>query len=179
MRPAFTMQSYRERLEDMFLEAMRQLYRYHVEVTDRVLSTAENLTDSEFTSVVVPGQLPVRDTLVHMVDAETCHFKWLDGSMGRDESFNRKFPVENYPDVAALRSFWSEVSGETAAFIASMSSDADLERVCTWTRPGGTVREREVWRVMLHVANHATQHRSEVAMMLTALGHSPGDLDML
>ena len=33
--------------------------------------------------------------------------------------------------------------------------------------------------MMLHVANHGTQHRSEVAAMLTGFGHSPGDLDVL
>jgi uncharacterized damage-inducible protein DinB len=33
--------------------------------------------------------------------------------------------------------------------------------------------------MMLHVANHGTQHRSEVAAMLTGFDQSPGSLDLL
>jgi uncharacterized damage-inducible protein DinB len=41
----------------------------------------------------------------------------------------------------------------------------------TWSYP--------LWQQLLHQVNHATQHRSEAALLLTRLGFSPGWLDLL
>jgi len=45
--------------------------------------------------------------------------------------------------------------------------------------PGGRERTMMLWDMMVHVVNHGTQHRSEAAMALAAMGRSPGDLDFL
>jgi uncharacterized damage-inducible protein DinB len=114
-----------------------------------------------------------------MMDTQLVHFSWIDGSMSRDESFARQFPPEDYPDIAAVRRFWQRVSGETADFLMTIASDSDIGRVYTRTVRDGSLQSRYLWEVMLHVVNHSTQHRSEVAVMLTAMRHSPGDLDLL
>ncbi len=40
-------------------------------------------------------------------------------------------------------------------------------------------RELPLWDMMFHVVNHTMQHRAEAAQALTALGRSPGDVDLL
>jgi uncharacterized damage-inducible protein DinB len=33
--------------------------------------------------------------------------------------------------------------------------------------------------MLTHVVNHGTQHRSEAALILTEIGRSPGEIDMI
>jgi uncharacterized damage-inducible protein DinB len=39
--------------------------------------------------------------------------------------------------------------------------------------------EAPLWQAMVQLVNHGTQHRSEAAVILTAAGASPGDLDIV
>ncbi len=99
--------------------------------------------------------------------------------MTGEAAFDREFPAGDYPGIASLRSFWNAADSDVATFVESLVSDTDLERVYERLIPGGEKRRRFLWEMMLHVINHGTQHRSEVAMTLTKLGHSPGHMDIL
>ena len=129
---------------------------------------------------IVEGLPSLRDSFVHLCFAQRIHLSWWNESMDGAASFARRFPATHYPDTDAVGVLWDALKRDTHAFFATLHADADLQRVYRrrrTTAPGEV--ERELWDMMLHVANHGTQHRSEIAVMLTALGHSPGNLDML
>ena len=163
----------------MLLDALRRLYAYNNEVTERLLDTAVDLDATDFTAVVVSGQRSIRDTFVHLVSAQSAHLATWSTLPGASPWTHQIVGAVGVPDVAAVRQRWSAVSAGTDAFLASLPSDDALARRYRRTRSDGTLDERELSLGMLHVGIHGTQHRAEIAMMLTALGKSPGDLDLL
>ena len=54
-----------------------------------------------------------------------------------------------------------------------------MSRVVHYRSTEGQTYTRSVWEVLVHLVNHGTHHRGEVAAAVTQLGHSPGDLDMI
>lgn len=163
----------------MFLEAIKRLYDYQRDVNTHVLKVTEKVSPDEFVAVLIEGQSPIRDTLVHMLDVIQINVAWWNGRLTGEEAFALEFPVADYPDVSSLQNLWKSADNEVRTFTNSLESDSDLERIYERSTPSGEHRKRVLWEMMLHVINHGTQHRSEVAMMLTTLGHSPGDMEIL
>jgi uncharacterized damage-inducible protein DinB len=58
-------------------------------------------------------------------------------------------------------------------------SDADLAKVWTAERPGGMTLSQPLGEMMLHVANHGTHTRAQIAAAVRRLGKDPGVLEYL
>ncbi len=162
----------------MLVEAVRLMYAYTNWATGRVLETAKACTNEEWLAPQSAGRGPVRDTLVHMVNAQRGWLSWWDGSRDRDPALLTQLDPAAFPDAAAVQAAWTAVHAATDRFLAGLT-DETLQQEFERLASNGVPMRLPLWQMMLHVANHGTQHRSEVAAMLSAFGHSPGDLDLV
>jgi uncharacterized damage-inducible protein DinB len=164
----------------MDLEPYRLLYAYNRWANARILDQAEKLTPEQLLAPNARGFGSVRDTLVHLMENEFfwSGLIWPGNALDIDwEPF--EFDPNDYQDVAAIRARWAEIDAGLSAFIDDLTPEGEKspEQIIVWSDNGKTFR-RPLWPQLLSVAVHATQHRSEIAVMLSEYGYSPGDLDL-
>lgn len=162
----------------MFAAVLRKQYEYTCWATGHVLDTASALTSEQLLAPGGAGHGSIRDTLVHMMSAHRGWLSWWDGSLSAMEAYNRHMNPADYPDVVALKQAWGEIEQQTLAFVSGLR-DEDPGRIYGFDLPNGQRWEMPLWGMMTHIVNHGTRHRSEVAVMLTSFGQSPGDLDLI
>jgi uncharacterized damage-inducible protein DinB len=159
-------------------EVIRVQYGYNSWATQRILAAAECLTSEQLDIPGHAGHGSVRETLIHMMETQQGWFSWFDGSLPPDHAYALTIDRETVQDIQAIRSRWDDIDRQ-ATLLIEMLTDDELRRELPLGLPGGPAIGTPKWKLMLHVANHGTQHRSEIAAMLTERGQSPGYMDML
>jgi len=151
------------------------LYDYNHWCNVRILSTAAKLTDEQF---VAPGTFPhggLRGTLAHTLFAE---WVWRMRWQGTPPDYRYRLKSEAFPTFAALQTRWMEEETLLMEFVTGLT-DKKLKSELEYTSTEGGRHKRVLWETMVHLVNHGTQHRTEAAAILTDLGHSPGDIDLI
>jgi len=156
----------------MSLDYITLLYNYHYWANERVLQTAEQVPAALLDEAGRRSYTRLLDILAHTVGAE-----WVWCSRWQGVSPTQRPTTAELPTLAAVHERWHDQERQVRAFIASLQED-DLATVLTYSTLQGESTTLPLGHTMLQVVNHGTQHRSEVALLLTELGHSPGDLDL-
>lgn len=154
------------------LEYITMIYDYNYWSNQRILDTCEKLSQAELDAPTRNGYASLRVTLVHTLNAN-----WLWLSRWRGVSPKTTLDERDFPTLASIRTRWREEEQQTRAFLATLT-ESDLASDLAYQNVKGTPFTLPLWQTLVHLVNHGTQHRSEVAFMLTALDRSPGDLDM-
>jgi uncharacterized damage-inducible protein DinB len=142
---------------------------YNAWATAKVLAQAAQLTPEQFTAVPAGGYASVRDTLVHTISAERFWRSGWQTGKGVPDLDPGDFPT--CAAVAERRLVEDRITRDYLAGLTDADLDAHLEGEFAGDGPRGMT--------IIHLLLHGVQHRTEAAMMLSAYGYSPGDIDLI
>jgi uncharacterized damage-inducible protein DinB len=149
------------------------LYEYNHWANTRILNATSHVSAEEF---LAPASYPhggLRGTLVHALFAE-----WIWRNRWEGSSPTHRLKPEDFPTFQSLQERWAEEENLLMNFVEGLT-DEKLNNAFDYTSLEGKPFQRILWQAMAHLVNHGTQHRTEAAALLTDMGHSPGDLDLV
>jgi uncharacterized damage-inducible protein DinB len=149
------------------------LYQYNAWSNAKILDAASRVTQEQFLAPVPVPHGSLRGTLVHALDTE-----WIWRNRWEGTPSNVRLKAEDFPTLESLRARWADEESRLMKFVATVT-DEGLYRRFKYVSTEGVPHDRVLWETLTHLINHGTQHKTEAAGILTGLGHSPGDIDLI
>jgi uncharacterized damage-inducible protein DinB len=146
---------------------IRMQIDYNYWARDRVLASAEQLPPEQLSRNLGSSFGSVLATLLHMQSAE-----WIWYRRWRGESPTARADQTHLGTVDAVRDAWRPLERDIRAFVEGLGP-AGLARVIDYKTLEGQPASSAYWQMIVHVVNHGSYHRGQVATMLRQLGVNP------
>jgi uncharacterized damage-inducible protein DinB len=143
------------------------LFRHNRWANRLMLEACRGLSEADLDATVAGTYGSIRDTITHLVRAESGYTFRLND---RPRIFGREEP---YPGVDRAL----EVLDQTGEALEEVARTDDLTRDVEIVTDEGT-EHYPAFVIALQAINHATDHRSHIATILTQLGHQPPEIDL-
>jgi len=139
----------------------QKLYRYNAWANQRVLGCLEYQNVSHEKIISLMGHIAAAETL------------WLHRVMGLPKPDVKLWA--NYK-LVELKSMLEEADKRWLEFVDATDG---FDRELTYTNYTGDPFQNNVEMIMIHVVNHASYHRAQVAMLLRQIGLEPINTDFI
>lgn len=160
------------------------LFEYNAWADAKILAACERVSPEEYAAepAIGTGRSSLRATMVHMLDnlwqwritLEGYYAQPLENEAAYDAT---ELHEEAIPTFEALRERWMVEEEALRKYLAGLTEER-LNGMIRYVIPGA-IKEYVVWLILVDaLVIHATQHRSEAAVLLTRYGQSPGDYDL-
>lgn len=147
----------------MNADAFRHFYNYHFAENratwDKYIAP---LTQEQFTRHFDYSIGSVRNQVVHLMSVDNSWFSELRGV-----EFIPHFNPDDFDDRDKLRAQWDESERGIREYLATLTD----EMLTTKPLPNNDEdKNLLLWQVLLHIANHGTDHRAQILRLLHDLG---------
>jgi uncharacterized damage-inducible protein DinB len=155
-------------------DSLLAFVRFHAWANDRILTTAAGLSEDDLHRTALLDHGTAFHTFRHLVDVD---WSWREFCIGNDVGetyvWDHGYALDDLP---AIHAFCLEEDARLRDYVQLLDDAALSEPLAMSADPDDAIPR---WLIIAHVANHGTQHRSELARYLTECGSSPGELDLL
>ncbi len=147
----------------MNANAFRQYYDYHFAENRKLWDRyVPRLSYEQFAQPANYSRGSVRDQVIHLMEADDLWFSELQNIAPLEPP-----SPSDLDDRSVVRAYGDEVEQRMRRYLAELRDDM------LFTKPieePEEDRELIVWQVLLHVVNHATDHRAQILRLLNDLG---------
>lgn len=142
--------------------AFRHFYNYHFFMNRHIWNEyVVPLTAEQLTQKFKYSHGSVRDQVVHLMNVDEAWFTEVRGGQPQDS-----FGPGDTDDRPAIRAHWDTVEQMMRDYLANLQDD----QLLTKPVPEGEDKDLALWQILIHVANHGTDHRSQLLRTLNDLG---------
>ncbi|MEP7286280.1 MAG: DinB family protein [Chloroflexota bacterium] len=146
----------------MNADAFRHFYNYHFSENRNIWDTyITPLSQEQFTQQVAYSAGSARNQIVHLMSVDNTWFSGLRGLETPEFLDPTKFDDRNI-----IRTQWDTVEQSMRDYLENLRDDM----LFTKPFPEGEDKDLILWQVLLHVANHGTDHRAQLLRVLNDLG---------
>jgi uncharacterized damage-inducible protein DinB len=156
----------------LIADHFRTVFAHSYWAWNRVLDQVAQISQDDYTAPRMLDHESIRTTMMHAMGAE---IRYL--TVWKGEPAPERLDPQTTSTADAMRSIWVDQQKKTESFLATLT-DADCARQIKQISRDGQETVTPLNVLMAQALNHHAQHRAEIALHITQLGHSPGDLDV-
>ena len=154
-------------------EEISKLFNYNRWANAKALEFAATLTEEELNRRLGGSFPSVLGTLGHLYAAE---WVWLERLKGVSPPGLPS--AQEVPTLRVLKEKWSAVEAGQKAFVEGLTNVRMDEKV-RYRNVKGEAWNYVLGDLLVHIVNHSTYHRGQVATMFRQLGKQPASTDYL
>ena len=153
-------------------EILRQHVDYAAWASRRIADAAAQLSADELARDFGTADRSVLGTLSHVFAADSIWLARIKGEQIALSPTGAAFPLET------IRRDWPALHARMRDWANGLTDEA-VQAPLSYTDMRGNPYQQPVWQVVLHVVNHGSHHRGQVAGFLRTMGHTPPALDLI
>jgi uncharacterized damage-inducible protein DinB len=156
----------------MNANAFRHFYDYHFAENRKIWDECvTSLSYEQFTQHSNYSHGSIRDQIVHLMSVDEVWFSELSGAQPSDS-----LAPAGFDDRQIIRAKWDSIEQAMRSYLASLQDELLFEKPILDPEED---KDLIVWQVLLHVANHGTDHRAQILRALNDLGVKTSSQDYI